>query len=230
MKYMTLRLWIFTLAILLTPQFLHAGTDRFAVWSATEADKNVIPPPQIPSIDYLPHTLIVPSLSSVLLGEMEIEFERTTLEEIQKSANVYTIYHRGDAGGSEDWVCYTISNDGKAERIWFSSGEVEGPDDEISGFYAITGNEKMKPSASCPELPAQLRPVTLKNSLWLGAHTDRLKQWLGKPSATRGEWRFYSYLGKVPIKDEAFNRLETIGMKVNNGRIVGLCEFQTTTN
>ena len=125
--------------------------------------------------------------------------------------------HAGDAGGSEDWVCYTISNARKAERIWLSSNELEGAEDEISSFYAITGSEKMKPSASCPELPAQLRRVSLKNSLWLGASADRLRKLVGKPSATIGDWRFYAYDGKVPIKDEDFDRLETLGVKVRNG-------------
>jgi hypothetical protein len=214
----------------LSPQCLHAGTNGVAVWSVFEADKDAIPPPQIPNIDYLRSTLRLPPISSVLLGETEIEFERTNLGEIQESANAGMIYHRGDAGGSEDWVCYTTANDGKPERIWFSSNELEGAGDEISSFYAITGNEKMRPSTSCPELPAKLRPVSLQNSLWLGVNTDRLRQLVGKPSAKIGDWRFYAYDGKVFIKGEDFDRLETLGVKVRNGRIVGLYEFQTTSN
>ncbi len=217
MKYATIRLWLFTVTILLIPHWLYAATDT-----------DVIAPPQIPNIDHLRPTLTLSPISNILLGNMEIELERTTIGDIQKHANAGVIYHKGDAGGSENWVCYTIPNAKQSERIWFSSGELGGPEHTVGSLYAIIGDDEMKPSASCPQLPAQLRPVSLSNSLWLGTNPNRLKELFGKPSATINDWRFYSYSGKAPIND--FEKLAILGVRVRNGKIIGLCEFQATTD
>lgn len=193
--------------------------------NAASAD-GLIPPPAMPNMDHLTSTLTAPPISKIILGKLVVGLELTTLGEVKKSAGVGEIQHKGDAGGSEDWLCYTTSFRGQPERIWISSGELGGPEHAIGSFYAATGNKEK--SAHCPELPAQLRPVSLGNPLWLGSSPDQLKDLFGKPSMKSDGWWVYSYSGKVPAN--GFDRLAILGVRILNGKVVGLFVSQATTD
>jgi hypothetical protein len=220
-------LWLFFL--LLAPDMLYASVSE-----------NVISPPLIPNVDSLPPTLASSPIKSILLGGLEVTFEVTNLDELQKAANIGKIYRRGDAGGSERWLCYTDMSQNQPVRIWFSSSELGGSDETITGFYAIAGDMRLKPEVSCPLLPAKLHPVRLSNKLWLGSNPKALKELIGKPSVTIGDWQFYSYLGKVLIKHadpyynkktvEEYDRSATLAVRVKSNKIIEMCEFQATTN
>lgn len=217
MKRAAMGRWLCIMLILLVPRSLNAA-------SVTGFN----PPPKMPNMDNLPSTLTSPPTSKVLLGKLVVEFERTTLGEVQKSAGVGSIQHRGDAGDSEDWLCYTTLSREQPERIWISSGELGGSNHTVGSFYAAVSSKATKGSAHCPELPAQLRPVSLGNALWLGSSLDQLKELFGEPSTKRGNWWFYSYSGKVPAN--GFDQIAILGVRVTNGKIVALFASQATTN
>jgi hypothetical protein len=197
-------------------------------WSCiASAEGSVTPPPKMPRIDHLPSTLSAPPTSKLVFGKLIIEFERTTLDEIKRAADVGVIQHRGDAGDSENWLCYSAPFREQSQRIWISSGELGGFRHTVSHLY-VEVDSKEKQSDDCPELPAQLRPVSLDNVLWLGSSLERFKEVLGTPSAKNGAWWLYSYSGKVPAN--GFDQSTILGVRINSGKVVGLFVSQATTN
>jgi hypothetical protein len=191
------------------------------------AESDVLPPPKIPSMNHLPSTLSAPPASKIIFGELIVEFERTTLNEVEKAAGAGVIQHRGDAGDSENWLCYRTSLHGRQEHIWISSGELGGSKHTVGSVYASTV-DRVKKSVDCPILPAQLRPVSLGNQLWLGSSPDQLKEILGAPSAKNGDWLLYSYIGKASAN--GLDRLAILGVRFRDGRAVDLFISQATTN
>ena len=169
----------------------------------------------------------------VVLGKLTLKFETTTLGQVREMAGVGAIQHRGDAGESEDWLCYTMS-DTQPARIWISSGELGGPEHAVGGFYAVANSKDTKKSASCPRLPTQLHPVSLGNPLWLGANPNLLKKLFGEPSAKESGWWLYFYAGKIPAPSkfnsvEGFDQDMFLGARISDGKIVALFVSQTTT-
>jgi hypothetical protein len=203
------------------------------------AELDAVAPPKLPNIDHVRPTLKESPVSNVLLGTLAIKLESTSLDDILNAAGSGDINHMGDAGGSQYWICYTLPFNDESERIWFSSGELGGPDNKIDSFYAVI-DEKVKSSTSCPELPARLRPASLSNGVGLGAASDMLDRRLGKPSAKIGGWRFYSYTGPTsglwidPVtgksRKKEFEELGILGVRIRDGKIVGLFESQITSD
>jgi hypothetical protein len=191
------------------------------------AENGTFPPPKLPSMNHLPATLSTPPVSEIVFGELTVEFERTTLDKIKKAAGIGVIEHRGDAGDREDWLCYSTSLHGKPEYIWIASGELGGSEHTVGSFYA-SAVDKVERSINCPALPAQLRPVSLGNKLWLGSSRSQLKQALGAPSAKDGDWLLYSYSGRVSAS--GFDRLTILAIRVCDGKAVDLFVSQSTTN
>jgi hypothetical protein len=199
-----------------------------ALARASAESERIGTPPQMPDLDNLSPTLVSSPVSTVLLGALTVEFERTTLADIQKSASAGVINHKGDAGDSQYWICYSLPPGDQPERIWLSSGELGGPHHAVDTFHAEINYNAIKPTLSCPELPRESRPVSLGNSLWLGASSERLEKVVGEPSAKIGSWWFYSYSGRAPIA--GFDRLAIFGAQILNDKIVRLYESQVTTN
>jgi hypothetical protein len=188
------------------------------------------PPPQLPNMNEVQSTLKSSPVSNVVLGRFNVEFEQTTLTDIQKAADVGVIQHRGDAGGSEYWLCYTVSSHQLPHRIWISSGELGGSEHFIEHVFAVAIKKGAKASSSCPALPPQLMPPATDKALWLGANTRQLTKSFGTPSAMLGDWQIYLYTGKVSTNRVTYEREAILGAKVSNGTIVGLFESQITTN
>lgn len=166
-------------------------------FSATAA----VPPPE-GAFDAIvwPASLKAAPSESATLGEFVIQFEKTTLAQVMSEASIGIIAHRGDAGGSVYWLCYSQPNVGV--RIWvISSGEMGGDRHSVTRVVA----EQFKtaqPSTDCPELPVQLQPLSLANHLWLGSMDVDIQRVLGMPSHQDGAWRTFDFQGKTKGKCE----------------------------
>jgi hypothetical protein len=200
----------------LVPQLLFAASSTISM-----------PPPGSPDIQNLPSTLSAAVNSKVFLGAKVVELERTTLVDIQKVAGVGSIRHRGDAGESESWLCYTSSLDGKVAHIWLSSGELGGPERAV-GSVVVEAAYGIHATVDCPELPKRLAPISLGVAVRFDMRLNRLKSQLGEPSQQKGDWWLYSYSGKV--QSGSFDRFSVFGVRIVDGKIVAFFLSQTTTN
>jgi hypothetical protein len=184
-----------------------------------------VAPPVLPQLDKALATLPFPAVDRVVLGTLTIEFERTTLDEILRSAGVGSIMHRGDASDSEYWICFAESS---AVLIWITSSPIAGPRHTVNGFIAEAYGSPKRGSVRCPELPAHLRPASVGNSIWVGSTAKQLRSWLGEPSARKDGWWLYFYSGKGPI--DGFDETAVFGAGIVDAKIVRLLASKVTTN
>jgi hypothetical protein len=154
-------------------------------------------PPQLPIATMWAPSLRKQPSTGATLGEFRITFEQTTLNDVVLAALGGTIVHQGDAGGSVYWLCYSNPGVGYIDRIWIqSSGEMGGTDHAVTEITAERLHN-IKPSADCPPLPANLRPVAFDGRLWLGVPKQLVESVLGPPSLQRGPWRSFDFQGKL---------------------------------
>lgn len=164
------------------------------------------------------------------MGTFRIKFEKTTLTEVRRAAAVGIIRHRGDAGESINWLCYTNVTPTHVERVWIVAGELDGPRHYVSLVSAeIIPNGA--PSADCPALPAKMKPLSLVNGIWLQATYEVAHSKFGAPSYQKGAWQSYNFEGKVPGNCEGggFDLLNGLVLRFNAGRVDRLTASQTTT-
>ncbi|MCW5650243.1 MAG: hypothetical protein KIS62_10890 [Ramlibacter sp.] len=201
---------------------------------AREAIAQPAPPPFDMSGTRPDLSVSVPPISGIRLGQLKVAFEQVPLARLRALAGVGEIAHRGDAGESTYWLCYTVASLPTAQRVWFIAGELDGPDHFMSAIQATTlGNGEMA-TESCPLLPSRLRPIALSSGLWLGRSATSLRKALGKPSSSTSDALSYSYIGKVPVsykgKTVLFDRTSFLHLVLRDGQLQGIVASQTTTN
>jgi hypothetical protein len=183
-------------------------------------------PPETPEAIPGNSTLSEPPVKTISLGDFIIPLEKITLKEIQDTIGSGIIHHKGDAGGSLDFLCYSNKSAG---RIWIASGELGGNEHIVSTIYA-NGNTELGSSSDCPELPAQFQPMSINESTWIGSSVDQLEKHFGQPSAKKECWLFYSYLGKILVNKLDMDLLAVLSVCIINGKVVTLSASQVTTH
>ena len=172
-----------------------------------------------------------PPSSAVLLGSFRLGFESTRLEDVRHAAGVGAIAHQGDAADSVYWLCYTASGTGSNERIWIlSSGEMGGPDHEITGVSA-QWSRAFRAIPSCPALPAKLTPIRLDRGFWLRSTEHEVADALGMPSRQQAGWLFYDFSGKSPEKCEGgfYDVTNGLQVRIQHGLVTDVRASQATS-
>lgn len=196
--------------------------------AAAEAE-GPIAPPDIP----FPESTVISTLSSppvtrINLGGLGVELEKTELKEVIKKAGIGTVQRRGNAGDSEYWVCFTLPSTVSAQRLWLASGEMGGQEHSIYLVYAEARSGKYEKSGFCPELPDEMKPISINKSIWLGSTTAELTKAFGRPSRVNGSWWEFSYEGRVSYEnrknkvDHFYDLSDFLVVKVINGKVVTL--------
>lgn len=187
-------------------------------------------PPQLPI-----ETMWAPSLSKqpsagAMMGRFRITFEKTILSEVMLAVLGGTVLHKGDAGGSLYWLCYSNPGVGYIDRIWIqSSGEMGGPDQAVTEITAERLHNT-KPTADCPLLPENMRSVAFNGRLWLGVPEQTVESVLGPPSLQRGPWRSFDFQGKIAgACQEGFDLTSWLVTKTENDHVALIAAGQITS-
>lgn len=180
--------------------------------------EQLLAPPNIPVEPASVHaTLQRPPSLGVSLGSLHVRFEETTLEDVRRQIGVGSIVHRGDAGDSLSWLCYTIPDGKQSVRLWMTSGELQG-NKYVGGITAEVSAAGTQPVASCPLLPAGFRQIALDQSLWIGAPDAHVRAVFGKPSHEAQGWRMFDYA--KPINQGQCEQQSWLWTKSKAGRVV----------
>ena len=166
----------------------------------------------------------------LMMGTFHVRLEKTTLDDVRNTVGFGDISHRGDAGDSIYWVCYTNVAQGRVERVWITShGEMGGRDHrvtDISAEHLLNAN----PTPDCPPLPQRLTPLILDSQLWLGASEHDARARLGPPSFYKAPWLSFDYAGKLKGNCEgAFDLMNDLLLRIKNGRVNYLHAGQVTS-
>jgi hypothetical protein len=188
------------------------------------------PPPHPPSqaLDW-PSSLDREPSKGIALGAFRVQFETTTLRDVQRAAFVGAIAQSGDAGEHMLWLCYTIKGPEVAERLWIISDGEMGGDTHAVTAIAARRLSRAAPTQGCPELPTAMQPVSLDANVWLGISDAQLEKELG-PSHSVGPWRSYRYQTKVPGQCEGgYDMTNWLATKLRDGYITSLYAGQVTS-
>lgn len=168
--------------------------------------------------------------AGVRMGAFAVRFESTTLDDVRRAASVGQVSHRGDAGESVYWLCYTSVHAPRVERIWIvADGAMGGAKHYVTGISAevLPGG---RASADCPALPTRLTPLSLDNNVWLGAREGAATARLGAPSYRKGGWRSYDFQGREPGQCAGgFDFISWVRLHVQSGRVNSLHAGQVTS-
>jgi hypothetical protein len=129
------------------------------------------------------------------MGTFDVQFEKTTLIDVQQVIDAGKIAFQGDAGNAHSWLCYTFSDSKKTGRIWLVA------DSEMEGIKVSSIQVTLEPSAvataDCPALPEKFQPMSFDHDIWLGMKGADASKALGDGSLKQGKWVIYGYLGKL---------------------------------
>ncbi len=148
-------------------------------------------PPRTSEIITVPATLEIDPIQEIRIGSFKVGFEKTTLGEILNAVGVGSIQHAGDAGGYQEWLCYSLPS----QQIWLISSEMGGG--RLTQVQAILTRSPSQGKAACPEIPARFQSISM-NFGWLGTTQENLFKALGQPSGRKDGRLMYFYAGKKP--------------------------------
>jgi len=190
------------------------------------------PPPASPYEAYTWKALskAKPSLG-IKMGSFEVQYEKTTLAMVLDTVGRGEISHQGDAGGSIYWLCYTLQQPKRSERLWIiAHGEMGGSKHAITSVVAkeIASTEGTN---DCPSLPEKLQPVSFGKELWLGIEKEQALKILGRPSHQQEPWWVFDYQGNVPgnCPPDGFFLTNWFFFESKNGRLVQIHAGQVTS-
>lgn len=179
-------------------------------------------------------TLFKQPVAGAFLGHTYLEFGRSTLQDVVRSAGVGSIERQGDGGSGIRYVCLTDDIGETKTRLWFVSSVVGGPDMAITELNSVALGPGDKANNACPRLPSSLRPARLDRSVWIGTSERSLNAILGAPSIRHEGWTWFTFIGQCPESNhgKVVNRdvMSILSVKVHEGRVTALRANKVTTH
>lgn len=148
-------------------------------------------PPGTSEIITVPATLECDPIQEIHIGSVKAEFEKTTLGETLNAIGIGSIQHAGDAGGYQEWLCYSLPS----QRIWLISSEMGGG--RLTQVQAISTRSTSRGNAACPQIPTRFQLIFM-NFGWLGTTQENLLKSRGQPSGRKDGRLMYFFAGKKP--------------------------------
>lgn len=171
------------------------GSTLFAAVAAAHEP----PPPQLPFDDLAWAAKVgTQPAANLTMGGLHVSFERTALGDVAAAAGG-AIAHRGDAGNTLRWLCYSLDGRATRQRLWLqSSGEMGGREQLVTAITAtaVRRGRSRGGDRRCPPIAVIYLPVSFDNGIWLGMRVASLVAKFGAPPGTLGSWSGYRYQRK----------------------------------
>lgn len=190
-------------------------------------------PPRQPfdSVNW-PASMAKAPVSGFALGGFNVQFERTTLNDVKRAVSLGRVDQQGDAAEHALWLCYTLGAPQAWERIWIiSNGEMGGDTHVVTGVTAVR-TPNSAPTRDCPELPSAMRSVHFDTAVWLDSTTAQVDKALGTPSHIAGAWSAYNFKTKIPEDGQCpggYDRLNWLFIKSERGAVSSIHAGQVTS-
>ena len=149
--------------------------------SGASAQEHAPPPPFTVNEAFPSKSLRSPPAQGATFGRLRVRFDETPLQSVTSAFGVGQIAHRGDAGASMYWLCYT-GQQPQPFRVWLvSQGEMGGTDHRLTEIQ-VAAVPSASASAQCPGLPPKFQRASLVGGLWVGSTARAWRAHLGPPS------------------------------------------------
>jgi hypothetical protein len=135
----------------------------------------------------------------ITLGKFRVQFETTTLSDVQHAVAAGAISQNSPHNESEHmlWLCYTISKPGVTDRLWILSDPEMGGETHLVTQITVARIAASDVHSGCPSLPATMQPVSFDVPIWVGSSDAEVTVALGSPSHRHGAWTFFDFLTKT---------------------------------
>ena len=160
----------------------------------------------------------------VTIGDFQVTFEKTTLKQARAALGAIPIGHRGDAGGSLYWICYTIP--AIQSRVWLLSNEIGGGED-ITGMIAKPVSPTEVENLKCPTPTNHATTVFIDKKIWLGDSIGKIESVLGKSVKFSESIRYYWYSGEAK---NGFTVESSLFMRLDGDKVTELQATHISTN
>lgn len=190
-----------------------------------DADRNL--PPIFPLTVAPAATFKKPPVKSISMGNIVVQLEVTTLNDILSKIGTGKIQHRGDAAESVHWICYFIPSSASNARIWLMSGEIHGGTVGSIAVRLLSSDDTATPS--CPTLPMKYSPIQFEQNIGLESKESDLRRTFGKPSLVANDWIHFDSEQEVMLNSKQFTELGSLSARMINDRIVELWVAKTTS-
>ncbi len=187
-----------------------------------------IEPPEFKGND-----LVVNSISTnqpfaeIELGKFTVTLEKTKLQDVIDVIGSGVINHKGDAGNSLHWLCYSTPS----QIIWLGSSEMGSSENIIDIVQAKATKSARGNNEQCPQLPAKFLPISTSFG-WVGSKLTETEAILGKHKH-HADILNYSYEGKkkgnYQNKEVEFDITFYMTHKIKDKKINELVMSHTTT-
>ena len=164
-------------------------------------------------------TLAKPAARSVSLGGYLVQLESTSLGLLARAAGAPLTRER-EGEDVHDWICMAAKEGGKPLRVWAHSSAADGP---VSSMQIEAGGT---PDKRCPDLPANMQPVSLGEGLKLGLTRAEVIKRLGPPSREHDGWLMYMADRPLPPAPTAAGQpprpraeLSIVALHLTGGRV-----------
>ena len=137
---------------------------------AAEGTEQTVAPPELPddTFEHVPSTVDQRLSLQFALGKFVGSFEETTLRDVMEIAGSGDIQHRGDAGQSMYWLCYSLTSSHSPQRLWIiSNAEMGGSKHAVTEIDVESVSTGTASVPSCPELPKNLQPTIIYRGITL---------------------------------------------------------------
>lgn len=172
-------------------------------------------PPRFPLETAPTPTMKSAPVTSVRVGGATIVLDQTTLGDAKRDLNAGVILHKGDAGESMYWLCYSHKTAEGWEQLWLLSHGEMGGNDHVIGSIAARLSSSPLPTEKCPVLRGAPEPIGFNNRIRLGVKAEILKKALGKPSLAEKGWLHYEsqreLVGDPRAKDFGAEKIYELG-------------------
>ena len=145
--------------------------------AATASAETVVPPPAWPATRDTPVTLAADPVRPLMMGSLKVTLDAITLADVRKSIGAGVSQRQGRGTDALDWLCYTLSDAGPAQRLWLTSSELSRG--RVDAVVAADLPPGAAASPECPDLPPKFKPVRFDDGLWLGGLSNDLRKALG---------------------------------------------------
>jgi hypothetical protein len=166
------------------------------------------------------------------MGQLDFQYEETTLPEVLTAIDLGHVQHQGDAAGSVYWLCYTAITGSHKAHIWIeASGEMGGAENRITtiAVQRITEHESQ---SDCPVLPKAFMPLSFNNGVWLGVSKATVEKTFPSGLLRSGQHAFIGYQGKVTDDghcDGGYDPLNSLFLTFRAGIVVAIEAGQVTS-
>lgn len=203
------------IAALSSPQLLADRAKRTPrIWEPPVLYPENFPKPSVPK----------PMITSVNLAKTRIILEETRLDDVRRLVGG-TLGHKGDAGGSLSWLCYS-GNDGAGRWVlWLESSEIAGG--TVNGFAMQRVETNLAVDSRCESLSNE---ADLPLGLKLDLPEIAVLKILGRPTLRHRNTLVYYHEHNEMIRGEPYSAGNSVSVFFQHGSAAIIEVWKTTSS